>query len=220
MPTSPASTPPPPSDDLRERAAAVLGGPLSTSQVRQLETFEELLLGRGSELGVISKRDAGRVRERHVLDCLRAAVPVQPSDRSAYDLGSGGGLPGLVVAIVVPRLQVTCVEARRNRVAFLELAIDRLGLPNAHAWQGRIEGLEAPVDLCFARALADPATSWRLAQPLLLPEGRLIYFAGKGFRAPPPDREGGRQGSHAPRKTLLHAVGLESAGPVVIMGRP
>ncbi len=218
MPSASGSDAPDPG--LAEQAAALLACRIPEEAIGRLSAFEALLAGRGADLGLVSKRDVSRLRQRHILDCLRAASLVRASDTTAYDLGSGGGLPGLVVAIVVPDLRVACVESRRNRAAFLELAIDDLGLANATVSLARIEDLEERVDVCFSRALAGPEESWRLAEPLLRPGGRLIYFAGRGSV---PRGGAGEEGFPCPegaRIDLVPAPGLESAGPLVIMGRP
>lgn len=192
------------------RTAADLGVALSPSQAGALLELEALLLERAVPAGMVASADAPRLRERHVLDCLRAGAVVERTDRDAYDLGSGAGLPGLVLAVGLPGLRVTLVETRRRRVAFLELAIERLGLTNASVVACRIEDLHDPVDLCFARALGPPAEAWRLAEPLLRPEGRLVYFAGQSRT--PTDVPGART------VTLSTAV-LERSGPLVIMAR-
>lgn len=216
-----------PSRELIEQAAAI-GVELSGSSSDRLLRYEELLRDRGVPLGLVAKGDVARIRERHILDCLRAAPLVGPGARRAYDLGSGGGLPGIVLGIALPHLQVTCVEARRNRVAFLELAIDLVGLPNASAHLGPLEELTEVVDVCFARALASPEGSWRMAERLLDSGGKLIYFAGKGFHAVAEDRPGSAAevagaapwGNSGVRMTTVPTPGLESSGPLVIMGRP
>ena len=195
-----------------ETSAAKLDVRLSPAQAASLMTLEALLLERAVPAGMVARADAARLRERHVLDCLRAAAVVRPEDRDAYDLGSGAGLPGLVLAIALPSLRMTLVETRRYRAAFLELAVERLGLPNASVAVCRIEALSEPVDLCFARALASPSVAWGLAEPLLRAEGRLVHFAGAG--APEPFRVPGARVIET-RSTPV----LERAGPLVIMAR-
>lgn len=189
-----------------------LGLELSLGAADRLVRFEALIRERGIPLGLVSSGDADRIMERHVLDSLRAAVAVEAGDASAYDLGAGGGLPGLVVAIARPRLAVRLVEARRRRAAFLELAVEELGVVNAAVIPGRVEELEEPVDLCFARALASPAESWSLARGLLRAGGRLVYFAGAHFDLPD-ELPGARE------IRVLETAVLESTGPLVIMAR-
>jgi 16S rRNA (guanine527-N7)-methyltransferase len=102
-------------------AAAAIGVELTPDQTARLGSYEQLLADRAVAQGMIGDADLPRLRERHVLDCLRAAAVVVDSDRSAVDLGSGAGLPGIVVAIACPALAVTLAESRRGRAAFLEL---------------------------------------------------------------------------------------------------
>ena len=190
--------------------SAGLGVHLTPSQAETLLRFERLLWERAVPLGFVSEADAGSLRQRHTLDCLRAALAVEPEDRDAYDLGSGAGLPGIVVAVVRPDVLVTLVESQRRRVAFLELAVETLGLPNALVEAIRVEAIVNPVDVCFSRAFAPPLEAWRAAAGFLRPGGRLVYFAGRrrSVLAELPDGVSFRQ---------LTTPVLESAGPLVIM---
>jgi len=192
------------------RLDAALGLGLPASADDRLRRFEVLLRERALPYGLIAETDSGRIWERHVLDCLRAAAVVEPTDRAAYDLGSGAGLPGVVVAIARPGLEVLLVESRRRRAAFLELAAEQLELPNVTVVGRRVEDLGDRVDLCFARALAPLQRSWAMARRLLRPGGRLVYFAGRGSRAP--ERLLG-----AVSIRLLETSVLERSGPLVIM---
>jgi 16S rRNA (guanine527-N7)-methyltransferase len=195
--------------------AARLGVVLDDERADLMLRYEALLLERGASEGLVSDADLPRLRERHLLDCLRAAVAVRDSDRSSYDLGSGGGLPGIPVAIACPWLTVTLVETRRRRAAFLELAVERLGLPNAPVVVGRIEEIDGHADLAFARALAPPPEAWELAQLVLGAEGRLVYFGGRGLAVQP-------AAISVPGARVLEVLTtpfLESAGPLVIMAR-
>jgi 16S rRNA (guanine527-N7)-methyltransferase len=192
--------------------ASALGLELAAQQLDQLETFEAMIRERAIPLGMVAAADEVRVRERHVQDSLRAASVVSAYDRTAYDLGSGAGLPGVVVAIACPDLQMTLVESRRPRAAFLELVVDRLGLTSTIVSNKRVETLSEPVDLCFSRAFARVSVAWRtVADRLLLPGGRLVYFAGERF-----DR------SELPEdavSTLVRTSALARSGPLVIMSR-
>jgi 16S rRNA (guanine527-N7)-methyltransferase len=184
---------------------------LAPRQSEQLEAFEVLIRERALPLGMVAIADEARLRERHVLDSLRAATVVSATDRTAYDLGSGAGLPGAVVAIACPDLQMTLVESRRPRAAFLQLVVDRLGLTNTVVSNERVESLHEPVDLCFSRAFARVGIAWRAADRLLVPGGRLIYFAGERFDLSelPDDAV----------STLVTTSALARSGPLVIMSR-
>ncbi len=184
---------------------------LASQQLDQLEAFEALIRERAIPLGMVATADAGRLRERHLLDSLRAASVILGSDRTAYDFGSGAGLPGVVVAIACPDLRMTLVESRRPRAAFLQLVVDRLGLANSAVSNERVETLSEKVDVCFSRAFARVGVAWRAASRLLLPTGRLVYFAGERF-----DR------SELPKEavsTLVTTSALARSGPLVIMSR-
>jgi 16S rRNA (guanine527-N7)-methyltransferase len=191
--------------------AGALGLVLDAEQASKLERYERLLIDRAAPFGMIASADIPRIRERHILDSLRAALCVGEA-RTAYDLGSGGGLPGIPVAIAATGLQVTLVEARRRRASFLELAIDTLELPNASVVHGHVEHLEERVDLALARAFTKAPACWALAEPLLNPQGRLIYFAGEGFDA-------AQETPGGVRTTLFRSPPLAKSGPLVIMSR-
>jgi 16S rRNA (guanine527-N7)-methyltransferase len=191
--------------------AGLLGIELDVPQAERLDRYEQLLRDRAIPLGMVARSDAGRLRERHIADCLRAASVVLATDRSAYDLGSGAGLPGIVVAIVRPELEIVLVESRRIRAAFLELVAGELALSNARVFSDRAERLTERVDLCFARALFGARDVWLLAERLLGPAGRLVYFAGERFD-PAELPEGARAEIRSPRP-------LARSGPLVIMSR-
>jgi len=194
-------------------SATGLGIDLERNQAEALLSFELLLIDRAIPLGLVAKGDRTTLRERHILDSLRGVLALEPSDTDALDLGSGAGLPGIVVAIARPSLRVGLVEVRRRRVAFLELAVERLGLSNVAVLPIPAGRLDRVVDVCFARALAGLSKTWEIARHLLRPEGRLVYFGGEGFREAdqmPPDASSLR---------LLRTPALASSGPVVIMTR-
>jgi len=191
--------------------AVILGVALDRSQATRLIRFEELLADRAIPLGVVSPSDATRIRERHILDSLRAAPVVEDADLAA-DLGSGAGLPGIVVAIALPRLRMLLVEPRPRRAALLELVVEELGVSNASVFAGRVAEMPDPVDVALARAFAPLDEAWAQARGILRPRGRLVYFAGGDTKVPV-----------APEgAAILEVLGtpvLESAGALVIMTR-
>jgi 16S rRNA (guanine527-N7)-methyltransferase len=154
---------------------------LDEVRVGCLRSFASMLAGQGADLGLVSPADRGRVWERHVLDSLRALACLRPGDRSLADVGAGGGLPGIPLAVARPEVSVTLIEPRGGRVAFLEKAAQDLALRNVRVVHARAEDVSERFDVCTARALAGPLDSWRIAHPLLGREGRLVYFAGRSF---------------------------------------
>jgi len=195
---------------LRAQARS-LGVVLDPSQASRMTRFEELLADRAIPLGAVSPSDAPRIRERHILDSLRAAPVVEGADLAA-DLGSGAGLPGVVVAIALPRLRMLLVERRPRRAALLELAVEELEVSNATVFAGRVAEMPGPVDVALARAFAPMDEAWAQARGILRPGGRLVYFAG-----------GETTVLVAPEGSaileVLRTPVLESAGALVIMTR-
>lgn len=193
-----------------EASSRLIGISLDPRQLDLLDRYSGLLRERAIPLGFISGSDEHRLEVRHVEDSLRAATAVDKADRSAADLGSGAGLPGIPVAIACPWLIVNLFEARRARAAFLELAVEQLGLSNARVVNRRVEAASERVDVCFARAFGSPQVSWAAAERLLLPTGRLVYFAGDGFLE-----------SQLPSGISYDVVlsALARSGPLVIMAR-
>ena len=187
-----------------------MGVDLPDGAVDRLADFAALLEERGAVLGVVGPSEGARIIDRHILDCLRAAPHARGPE--CLDLGSGGGLPGLVLAIARPDLQICVIDRRSRKVGFVELAEERLGLRNVSCLLGEIEDLDLLVPCATARALAPVEKSWELAKPLLAEGGRLIYFAGKGFEGLPAHMEG------VSCETVPPAV-LELSGPLAIMTR-
>jgi 16S rRNA (guanine527-N7)-methyltransferase len=203
------------SEEALASAARSVGVRLADDQASSLVAFEALLRERAVVLGLVARSDSARIRERHILDSLRAAAVTLESDIDALDMGTGAGLPGIPVAIARPALTVRLVEPRRTRVAFLELALERAKIENATILATTVESVGVAVDLCFARAFAPLEQAWAAARPRLRPGGRLVYFAGAGFERP--NRPEGCSSIAVvppPRGSRI-----ESFGPLVIMSR-
>ena len=180
----------------------------------RLEAFHDLLAGRAVPLGMISAADGPRLWERHILDSVRGLACLPGGAATIVDIGSGAGLPGIPVAIARPDLSVYLVEPRARRAAFLELAIDSLKLSNVRILVSRVEGLDLAVDFCLARAVASPANTWRLAQFLLAPGGRLLMWAGRSW---PGASAAECDGKGIPWE-ICSPSGFSWQGPLVIMG--
>jgi 16S rRNA G527 N7-methylase RsmG len=167
-----------------------ISGDLSPEQVERLRRYEDLLRERGAMLGVVSKADVPELWVRHIQDSLRAITLIPASARRVCDLGSGGGLPGVPLAIARPDVEAVPV-------------------PNAAVFAGPAEEMVAEADVVVARGFGDARTTWEGAQRLLGPEGCLLYWAGATF-SPEMLPEG-------VAARLADEVALESGGPIVIM---
>jgi 16S rRNA (guanine527-N7)-methyltransferase len=191
------------------REAATYGVRPSEAQWQALEGYESLLLATAVPRGMVAASDRDRLWERHILDGLRAAGEI-PSAARVADMGSGAGIPGVPLAIVRPDSRFVLIEPRRGRVAFLEAVVDDLHLTNVTVFLGRAGDVDGGFDVAMARALAAPIESWEIAEPLLGPAGRLIYWAGKGFDV-------GEVTDKGVSCRLSTRSGLAEGGPLVIM---
>jgi 16S rRNA (guanine527-N7)-methyltransferase len=141
--------------------------------------YADLLAGDGIVRGLIGPREVPRLWDRHLLNC---AVVSDAVDQGAAvcDLGSGAGLPGLVMAIRRPDLMVTLVEPLLRRITFLEEAVGVLELKNVRVRRGRAEDLHgvAQFDVVTSRAVApmDRLSQWSL--PLVRSGGSFLAMKG------------------------------------------
>lgn len=153
---------------------------LSADQLGRLAEFLDLLRSRAIPRGLIARSDADRIWERHVLDSLRA-IPCLAGAKDLADLGSGAGIPGIPLAVASPDTEVALIESRRTRGAFLELVVERLQLASVKVLTlsaREVARAGHRFGVVTARAVADGSGSWGLAEPLLRPGGRLLYFSG------------------------------------------
>ncbi len=164
-----------------------LGLPASARQIDTLLRYLALLQRWNSIYNLTAVRDPSEMLTQHLADCLALVVPLARhlQQGRVLDVGSGGGLPGVVIATMLPALDVTCVDAVGKKVAFVRQVAGTLPLPNLHAAHARVEQLKIPVvDLITSRAFASLADFVGLTEPLLAPGG--VWLAMKGRR---PDEE-------------------------------
>ena len=143
------------------------------------EEFADLLAHEGVVRGLIGPRETPRLWDRHLLNCAVLGEALLPA-ASVCDIGSGAGLPGLVLAIVRPDLQVCLVEPLLRRTAFLEEAVERLGLGNVEVTRARADEVHGTreFDVVTSRAVAplDRLADWSM--PLVRQGGHLLAMKG------------------------------------------
>jgi 16S rRNA (guanine527-N7)-methyltransferase len=151
----------------------------SSERLPLVERYVELLATAGVERGLLGPREAPRLWDRHVLNCL-ALTSLVASGATVADLGSGAGLPGLVLAIGRPDLTVTLVEPLLRRTTFLDEVIDELGLKEVRVVRGRAEDLHGRerFDVVTARALAPLGRLVAWGMPLVSDAGALLAMKG------------------------------------------
>jgi 16S rRNA (guanine527-N7)-methyltransferase len=164
-------TPPTPST-----AAGVFLDALETA-----ERFASLLAGPARDRGLMGPREVPRLWERHILNCAVLTEVIEPGPKSVCDVGSGAGLPGLVIAIRRPDVHVTLVEPLLRRTTFLEEAVAALELANVEVVRGRAEALhgQRSFDVVTSRAVAatDVLLEWSL--PLAAAGGVVLAMKGE-----------------------------------------
>jgi 16S rRNA (guanine527-N7)-methyltransferase len=149
------------------------------------ERYVELLATDGVTRGIIGPRETPRLWDRHLLNCALVAELV-PQRGELVDIGSGAGLPGIVLAMLRPSLHVVLLEPLLRRSVFLEECVRKLDLPNATVVRARAEEKAASgirADVATARAVAplDRLVGW--AAGLLVPGGQLLAVKGQSAAA-------------------------------------
>ncbi|MER6952090.1 16S rRNA (guanine(527)-N(7))-methyltransferase RsmG [Nonomuraea sp. NPDC000554] len=144
------------------------------------KAFAELLAGPGVVRGLLGPREVPRIWDRHLLNCAVVAEAV-PENARLVDIGSGAGLPGLVLAIVRDDITVTLLEPLLRRTVFLEECVAALKLDNVEVLRGRAEELagKREFDVASARAVAPLDRLLKWAMPLLREGGELIAMKGE-----------------------------------------
>ena len=167
-----------------DAALAALGLPLEPETKDRLLAYFELLLARNEKVNLISSRQTRPVQVVvHLVDSLTPLLwPDWPSRALALDLGSGGGLPGLPLALARPGWQWDLAEATGKKAAFLREVQAALGLGQVRVLAEHLKpgakGQDSRYDLITARGLADLGRLAALAGPRLGPGGRLLAFKG------------------------------------------
>ncbi|MBU8536910.1 16S rRNA (guanine(527)-N(7))-methyltransferase RsmG [Roseomonas tokyonensis] len=157
--------------------------PLDDAARARLEAYVELLLRWNSRINLVGRATVEQLRQRHIADCLQLAPLLPPSEGPLGDLGSGAGLPGLVLAIVTGR-PTHLVESDRRKAAFLTEATAQLGLAGVTIHPTRIETARLPpLAVLTARALAPLDALLAHAARLLAPNGVALFPKGRTAEA-------------------------------------
>jgi 16S rRNA (guanine527-N7)-methyltransferase len=160
--------------------ASRLGVQLSGDQLKRLGSFVRLLETWNRRVNLVGDRDPEILARKHVPDCM-ALSPVMPEAGPVVDVGSGAGLPGIVLGCLRPDLEIWLVEPRRKRASFLSEAKAQLGLASVAILEGRAEEAASRPELGHkATALTARALSLEvllpLADELLAPGGKVLVM--------------------------------------------
>jgi len=167
--------------------AAELGLDVSPTQLEQLMAYLDLIQKWNKVYNLTAVRDAQEMLTHHLLDSLTAIVPLvrhtQGQPAKVLDVGSGGGLPGIVLAICRPELDVSCVDTVGKKAAFIQQVAATLKLPNLRGIHARVETLTGPFDVICCRAFASLPDFVNWSRGALAEQGVWMAMKGKHPRS-------------------------------------
>ena len=143
----------------------------------QIQRYADLLKGAGIERGLIGPKEGDRIWERHIANCIPITT-ILPENVRLVDIGSGAGLPGIVIAMARPDLNVTLVEPLQRRVDFLNEVVSELGLP-IEVIRGRAERVKKQFEIVTARAVAPLEKLINISWHMIPRGGSLMAMKGE-----------------------------------------
>ncbi len=171
-----------------DAATSALGITLSSGQRTTLLCFLELLRHWNAIYNLTALRDPAQMLTHHLLDCLSVVAPLRSqlggsAGKRLVDVGSGAGLPGAILAVTEPGLNVCCVDAVGKKAAFVRQAAAELALPNLSSLHARVEDVHGVTfDVVTSRAFASLPDFVSATRHLLAPGG--VWMAMKGRASP------------------------------------
>ena len=145
----------------------------------EIAAYAHFLTTAGIERGLIGPREGERIWERHIFNCL-PVTQLLPRGASLFDIGSGAGLPGIVIALARPDLSVTLIEPLERRVSFLTEAVDGL---NIEVIRGRAQDVKKSADFVTARAVAPLEKLKKMSWHMVKTGGSLLAMKGESASA-------------------------------------
>jgi 16S rRNA (guanine527-N7)-methyltransferase len=167
-------------------------------RIPEITAYANFLATAGIERGLIGPREGERIWERHIFNSLPVTELI-PEGASLFDIGSGAGLPGIVIALARPDLAVTLIEPLERRVAFLNEAVEGLGI---EVIRGRAQDVKKSADFVTARAVAPLEKLKKMSWHMVKTGGSLLAMKGEGAAA---EMEG-------VKGATLHEITLEGIG--------
>lgn len=198
--------------DILRAGAAKLGLELDEHTQSQLLAYVELLFKWNKVYNLTAIRDKSEMVSHHLLDSLAVVPHLWPG--RWLDVGSGGGMPGLVLAIVKPDWQFTLLDSNTKKTGFVQQAVIELGLKNVSVHSGRVEEWhpEYRFDGIISRAFAELGDFLAVSRHLISPNGRWAAMKGQ----PEPELTGITKDFEIENIVSLKVPGIEAARSLVI----
>ena len=181
-----------------EQSVEGLVGRYFPERQEEIRAFAQFLSTAGIERGLIGPREGERIWERHIFNCL-PVTQLLPQNASLFDIGSGAGLPGIVIALTRPDLKVTLIEPLERRVEFLKEATEGLGID---VIRGRAQDVKKSADYVTARAVAPLEKLKKISWHMVKTGGALLAMKG----------ESAATEMVGVKNAVLHEIELEGIG--------
>ena len=164
----------------------------------EIQAFAHFLATAGIERGLIGPREGERIWDRHIFNCL-PVTQLLPEGTTLFDIGSGAGLPGIVIALARPDIQVTLIEPLERRVEFLKEATEGL---NIEVIRGRAQDVKKTAHFVTARAVAPLEKLKKMSWHMVKTGGALLAMKGESAAAE----------MVGVKNAVLHEIELEGVG--------
>ncbi len=181
-----------------EQSVDGLVGRYFPERQEEIRAFAQFLTTAGIERGLIGPREGERIWERHIFNCL-PVTQLLPQNASLFDIGSGAGLPGIVIALARPDLKVTLIEPLERRVEFLKEATKGLDI---EVIRGRAQDVKKSADYVTARAVAPLEKLKKISWHMVKTGGALLAMKGESAAAE----------MVGVKNAVLHEIELEGIG--------
>ena len=181
-----------------EQSVEGLVGRYFPERQEEIRAFAQFLTTAGIERGLIGPREGERIWERHIFNCL-PVTQLLPQNASLFDIGSGAGLPGIVIALARPDLKVTLIEPLERRVEFLKEATEGL---DVEVIRGRAQDVKKSAEYVTARAVAPLEKLKKISWHMVKTGGALLAMKGESAAAE----------MVGVKNAVLHEIELEGIG--------